>query len=361
MREGFHGGGAYPGPGVYPGPGAYAPPGAYPPVGGYPAAGGFAGTDAPAGWHSAPPPLHHEGPAGYGAPGSTAPNTYPNQAGYGDPRYASPQYPGQQHAGPYTYGEYAQVIREDDAAPRPAPPDSQPAEARAITTGASLGSPATAPTPVSPAAPVGGSRGSAGYGPTANPGAANPRAGSPGPGNPGTGNPAFADPGSGAFGYGPPGPEWYQRDPDATDGPAVRLSPETAETSAVRSPFEPLKRTGAEAGASDGQYAADDPWGARPGRPDYAPAGFESPDDFELDLSGLEGDALGQLHGLYDVAGTIPGGGSDEQFHQLLERQRKLIGEYFKESGGHAPVVPPPGPAAGETLAGTLGERLRGR
>jgi len=146
--------------------------------------------------------------------------------------------------------------------------------------------------------------------------------------------------------------------------PAARPAHEAEGSGVIRSPFEPLKRSGQKPGPASADRNAGDAAGIRqPESPGYT-AGDERPDDFELDLSGLEGDTIGQLHGLYAVAGTIPGGGSDEQFHQLLERQRRLISEYFKESGGRGPAVPPPGPrdGAGERLARrTLGERLRGR
>jgi len=386
MRDGFQGGGSFPGPGAYPAAGAFAGPGDYSAGGVYPAGpdaypaadaspgpdgfrppGAYLGHDGPAGWHSAPPPLHHETPHGPGAPGSPWRNPYPGHAGYGDPRYASPQFNGPQHAGPqypgpqypgppYTgtqyagpqhfgppgYGEYAEVIREDAAAaPRPTPPDGPPAETLAITVGLPLG--------VNLGTPASTSSGSA----TATVASTPAGAGS-----------GSADPGDGDGGYGPPGAEWYRQTTDATEvttAPAARTAPETTAASSVRTPFEPLKRSDQEPRPSHGQHVADGPWAPQPGMPDYATQGYEGPDEFELDLSGLEGDSLGQLHGLYDVAGSIPGGGSDEQFHQLLERQRKLISDYFKESGSHAPVVPPPGPAAGESLPGTLGERLRGR
>jgi hypothetical protein len=139
-------------------------------------------------------------------------------------------------------------------------------------------------------------------------------------------------------GYGPPGPDWYRRDAGETEGPGSRPAPEPNGGGSVRSPFEPLRRSDQEPGPADSEL------------PDYLSPGYDSHEDAELDLSGLSGDAVGQLHGLYDIAGTIPGGGSDEQFHQLLERQRKLISDYFKESGGPSAPAPAP-PSPGETLA----------
>jgi hypothetical protein len=137
-------------------------------------------------------------------------------------------------------------------------------------------------------------------------------------------------------------------DPPADEGEA-RL---------VRGPFEPLR---------PGEHDAA-------GYSDYRPAdeqpAFGDHDDIPLDISGYqsleeeipdlldfgapgdpEAGALGQLTDLYLKAETISPAGLDSHFDQLLERQRQLISEYFKESGGvtsvESALLPaPPVPAA---------------
>ena len=47
-----------------------------------------------------------------------------------------------------------------------------------------------------------------------------------------------------------------------------------------------------------------------------------------------EAGALGQIRDLYEAAETVSQASLDRHFEQLLERQRKLISEYFTEAGG---------------------------
>jgi hypothetical protein len=47
-----------------------------------------------------------------------------------------------------------------------------------------------------------------------------------------------------------------------------------------------------------------------------------------------EAGALDQIRGLYDAAESVSQDSLDRHFEQLLERQRKLISEYFTESAG---------------------------
>jgi hypothetical protein len=51
-----------------------------------------------------------------------------------------------------------------------------------------------------------------------------------------------------------------------------------------------------------------------------------------------EAGAIGQIRDLYDAAETVSQAGLDRHFDQLLERQRKLISEYFTEAGALGPA-----------------------
>jgi hypothetical protein len=109
-----------------------------------------------------------------------------------------------------------------------------------------------------------------------------------------------------------------------------------------RGPFEPL-RAGEREGAghadyqqADGEAALDDPDTGQPESeiPEYEPIDYEMS---ELDLGTItdpEAGALGQIRDLYQAAETVSHASLDRHFDQLLERQRKLISEYFTESVG---------------------------
>jgi hypothetical protein len=136
----------------------------------------------------------------------------------------------------------------------------------------------------------------------------------------------------------------------------------------MRSPFEPLARSSAgswsteagqtSAGQADDGHAAREYAATEYAAPEYEAAehaehaehadyelsaypsaGYESPGIDDFDLAGSDDDdALGQLRYLYASAErmgaeTTEAGGTDSQFGQLLDKQRKLISEYFKESG----------------------------
>jgi hypothetical protein len=124
--------------------------------------------------------------------------------------------------------------------------------------------------------------------------------------------------------YGPPDPSWYQRR-DEEDEAARRKAEELQH---ARGPFEPLRHV-------------DDPG---PGAPDYyAEAGYPALDyadpgpagavDEHDDLASLEEGALAQIKDLYMTAEAIGEENLDRHYEHLLERQRQLISEYFKESG----------------------------
>jgi hypothetical protein len=121
--------------------------------------------------------------------------------------------------------------------------------------------------------------------------------------------------------YGPPGPEWYAREDTGQQAVAEELRQ-------VRGPFEPLdysQRSGREIGEGAGGYPAASYLAAS-----YEALGLAGTDD---DLGG-RGGALDQLKDFYAAAEAIGADHLDEHFRQLLERQRKLISEYFRDSAG---------------------------
>jgi hypothetical protein len=158
--------------------------------------------------------------------------------------------------------------------------------------------------------------------------------------------------------YGPPGPDWYKRGEERAAATSDTGRPaDTGEQPATRGPFEPLRSGDAgyepasDSAASD---AADD---------DRQPNSetHETPEPDNLDFLGLddttadpEAGTLGQVKDLYLAVGRVSPDRLDRHFDQLVERQRKLISDYFKESSGlGADETPPPfGFDAAESLAG---------
>jgi hypothetical protein len=168
-------------------------------------------------------------------------------------------------------------------------------------------------------------------------------------------------------GYGPPGPDWYKRRQQAAsqaeDGEQQQ---DDGEAPAARGPFEPLRPGERDAsGAMEYQGADDEPSiGGDDSLPDVS--GYQVLDEEMPDLldfgtpSDPEAGSLGQIKDLYLTAETISPAGLDRHFDQLLERQRQLISEYFKESGGVSlaePVFPatpePPATPEGRPASGT--------
>ena len=156
--------------------------------------------------------------------------------------------------------------------------------------------------------------------------------------------------------YGPPGPDWYKRGEQRATATADGGPPAGAgEQPAARGPFEPLR-------AGDAGYQPADDTDGRdhldmPGAP-----GQETPDFLGLDTpADPEAGALGQVRDLYLAAGKVSKDSLDRHFDQLLDRQRRLISEYFKESSGLGAAAPPPplGFDPAESLAGLRGG-LRG-
>jgi hypothetical protein len=233
-----------------------------------------------------------------------------------------------------------------------------------------------------------------------------------------------ADPAS-AYGpddpaYGPPAPGWQHQDQPAGPGqaphvPAGEPSTDSVESAAargafesvrypaqaadqdmttptvIRDPFQPLNRHGdVAADASDGSDVPADPWdggygvGGYPGQspleypdrpplefhgeqPDYEFPGFAgdgfpgfTPDGADLPVGSASG-AVGQLKGLYLAAEAARPESFDKHFDQLLDRQRKLISEYFKQSAGPGAAASQPSAPDSGRLAGLAGDRRNTR
>jgi hypothetical protein len=157
--------------------------------------------------------------------------------------------------------------------------------------------------------------------------------------------------------YGPPGPDWYKRAEEraaATPAAAPQVGPgDTGELPAARGPFEPLHS--GEAGYQPADAPEDDdsqPSAAMPAPPEDEPLDF-----LDLDPTDPAAGPLGQVKDLYVAAGGVSPDRLERHFDQLLERQRKLISDYFKESSGlGAEETPPPfGFDTAESLAGLRG------
>jgi hypothetical protein len=178
--------------------------------------------------------------------------------------------------------------------------------------------------------------------------------------------------------YGPPGPDWYKQrgEEHAPRAGEAKTPAAGGEARPVRGPFEPL-RSGdyEEAGdadfqSADGEAAFDDPDAGPPESeiPGYRPLDDEMPDLLDFGTpTDPEAGALGGIRDLYQTAETVSQASLDRHFDQLLERQRKLISEYFKESAGFgSDEIADPGsqddPSAplgfdtAESLAGLRGE-----
>jgi hypothetical protein len=301
-QPGRPGGASWPGQ-AQPGPGG--PPGQNPYEGG----NNFPGQSA------------HVGGAGYAGP-----NGHPAAGGNGYP--APDEYDRTVNGGGYAY-----VIREEAAAAGPTSAPARPAQPARGEEKSQQPDGSTADVRAITAAPVAAPAGPAGPDPATARTAQDPDL-AYGPDDPG---------------YGPPGPDWYLRDPaepaaaEAVVAPVV-AAPAPVVAVPVRSPFEPLPRN--RTAPAPGEAWPDEAGETGPGQAaaehvehvDYEPAsypsaGYEGADgDFGLDES-ADDDALGQLRNLYAGADTIGAESADGTLGQLLEKQRKLISEYFKESG----------------------------
>jgi hypothetical protein len=97
----------------------------------------------------------------------------------------------------------------------------------------------------------------------------------------------------------------------------------------ARGPFEPLpdsQRSGREIGEGTGGYSAASYLAAS-----YEALGLAGTDD---DDPGRPGGALDRLKDFYAAAEAIGAEHLDEHFGRLLERQQRLISEYFTDGAG---------------------------
>jgi hypothetical protein len=129
--------------------------------------------------------------------------------------------------------------------------------------------------------------------------------------------------------YGPTAAGWRQRDDDlaAPSGDGVPAAAPEESEGAVRGPFEPLR----SAGDAPVQSGLADTALAEPELDDVLD--FGSPSD-------PEAGNVGELRDLYLTAEAISPVRLDRHFDELLERQRRLIAEYFTESPGPDPAEP---------------------
>ena len=308
------------GPGSYPGPEAYRPGQAA--QRGYAGPGYGHGANPGYGDYPRPDPGPAHGAAPYRAPGGReehggrpAANGYPGPSGYpGQDRSAGPGqhaaadwyasadgYDGaDEYGGPVNGGGYAYVIRDEE--PAQAPPDPRTPEQAPSPEPRPRQSEQNQPNQQTLASGQAGARQTA--------------------------DPAFAygpdDPG-----YGPPGPEWYARREDTgQQAVAEELRP-------ARGPFEPLAdshRTARGMADGTGGYPA-----ASYPAASYEALGLTGTDDDGL---GGRGGALDQIKDFYAAAEALGAEHFDEHFERLLERQGKLISDYFTEPAGRRPADP---------------------
>jgi hypothetical protein len=114
--------------------------------------------------------------------------------------------------------------------------------------------------------------------------------------------------------YGPPSADWYARDREWEEEEEVAPEPVPEDLSYARGPFEPLPQSDVAAQAALYQALTDDP------RDDNGAGGTS------------EG-ALNRIKDLYTAADTVGDEGLDKHFERLLDKQRQLISDYFKELG----------------------------
>jgi hypothetical protein len=126
--------------------------------------------------------------------------------------------------------------------------------------------------------------------------------------------------------YGPPDPSWYHRQREEDE--AARRQAE--ESQHMRGPFEPLSHVDGSGQAAPGYYAE----AGHQGLDDEPPASTADEDQAIWASAAAPGEAaLAQIKDLYMTAEAIGDENLGKHYQRLLERQRQLIGEYFKESG----------------------------
>jgi hypothetical protein len=139
-------------------------------------------------------------------------------------------------------------------------------------------------------------------------------------------------------GYGPPGPDWYRGSAEApAESAATEHEAQAAESLTKRGPFEPIHReelasAGQRTEGGDGDPAA--PGADLPEMPEFDPIGGEPADLLDLGPDDPADGPLGGLRDLYQKAEAVGFDRLESSLDRLLERQRKLITDYFTESGG---------------------------
>jgi hypothetical protein len=156
--------------------------------------------------------------------------------------------------------------------------------------------------------------------------------GSGGPGDAG-GAPAYGEAG-GAPAYG---------DAAEADPYAPPVEPDTAPAEPVRGPFEPPPGQARAGEADDGLSSDTTPLAQVPGPglpgPEAAgagqPGGARPAAGYDDATPGGEGSAekLEQIKDLYMTVEAIGDDNVDKHFDELMQRQRDLISDYFKETG----------------------------
>jgi hypothetical protein len=139
---------------------------------------------------------------------------------------------------------------------------------------------------------------------------------------------------AGAYGpddpaYGPPDPSWYQRREEEDE--AARRKAEAEESQYARGPFEPIQHVD-EAGQGMPGYYAEAGHPQAPGYTEPGPAKVAGEYGHD-DLAALADGTLERIKDLYMTAEAIGEENFGKHSEHLLERQRQLISEYFKESG----------------------------
>jgi hypothetical protein len=139
---------------------------------------------------------------------------------------------------------------------------------------------------------------------------------------------------------------------------------DAAELIAERGPFEPVHHDEpANAGQPNehGSGAAAALDADLSGMPEFDAIGSQTPDLLDFGPDDPADGALGGLRNLYQTAEAIGSDRLERNLDRLLDRQRKLITEYFTESGDLGPADPDAPPVSigfdsAESLASLRGE-----
>src|SRR5262249_52691663 len=151
------------------------------------------------------------------------------------------------------------------------------------------------------------------------------------------------------------------------EAPAESVAPvqaaEAGESLTERGPFEPVQHERPDVGqsAEDGDVVQAMPDIDLSEMPEFDPIGSETPDLLDFGPDCPTDGALGGLRTLCQAAEAIGSDRLERNLDRLLDRQRKLITDYFTQSGdlGTAGLDTPSvsiGFDSAESLAGLRGE-----